>query len=76
MISHQHIGMYLTTELAGRFAKILHIGDVIEFMKEACLPIVSTLDDMLGNARKVESFHPRHVLTFVPLEADSLLAVI
>lgn len=55
VVGHQDIGMHCARFTAGDVAQILQVSHIVDFCEEAGTTVVAALDDMLGNARQIES---------------------
>ena len=54
MVGHRHIGMHGNSELERKFVQILQVGCPVDVGKEAWLPAISPLHDMLGDAGEIQ----------------------
>ena len=55
MVSHQHVSMDRAVVLGGSFGEFAQIAGIIAGSSEARLPVVSALDDVLGDSGQVYS---------------------
>lgn len=55
VVGHQHVGVDAAVLAPGDVAQILQIADVVDVGEEARLAVVAALDDVLGDAGKVDT---------------------
>ncbi|MGH8191878.1 MAG: hypothetical protein ACREP2_10575 [Rhodanobacteraceae bacterium] len=55
VVGHQHVGVDGTTTTTGGFQQIAPVSDMVSVGKEARLPVVAALDDVLRNAGEIEA---------------------
>lgn len=60
VVGHRHIGVKRATFLQADLAQRVPVGQPIHVGKEARLPIIAALDDVLGGIRRVDSRLARH----------------
>lgn len=73
MIGHQHVSMHGNAELEFQFVQILQVAYAINVGKEAWLPIIAPLHDMLSDVWKIQTGTTWNVRSF-PLRWDQLRA--